>query len=45
MLDRVGVPCELKVLRGAGHGGKGFPADRMNKMVLEFFNRYFKQER
>lgn len=43
-LDRVGVPCELKVLQGAGHGGRGFSVEKMNEMVLAFFNRHLKQE-
>jgi hypothetical protein len=39
------VPCELRMLHGAGHGVRGFPVEKMNEMVFVFFNRHFKQER
>jgi acetyl esterase/lipase len=38
-LDKARVPVEFHVLRGAGHGGKGFPTSQMNEMILAFFDK------
>lgn len=38
-LDKVRVPVEFHVLRGGGHGGKGYPTSQMNEMILAFFDK------
>ena len=43
VLDQAGVPCDLEVLPVAGHGGKGFPTEKLNGMVLAFFEKTLKQ--
>jgi len=41
-LDKARVPVEFRVLRGAGHGGRGFPTSKMNEMILAFFDRHLR---
>jgi len=41
-LEKAGVTSELKVLKGAEHGGRGYPEDKLNEMVLNFFEEHLK---
>ena len=41
-LDKTRIAVEFRVLRGAGHGGRGFPTSKMNKMILTFFDRHLR---
>lgn len=45
MIDRllsVGVPAELELIEGADHGFKGADAERADKRMMGFFDRYLK---
>jgi len=42
-LLKAGVPAELRVLEGAGHGGPPFQDPDMKKTVLAFLQKYLKQ--
>jgi acetyl esterase/lipase len=43
-LKKAGVECELKILKGAGHGGTPFNTPEMNQLYLEFFNKHLKKK-
>lgn len=43
-LRKAGVPCELVVVPGAGHGGKEFGAPELQRKILEFFDKYVKSD-
>jgi hypothetical protein len=38
-LKKVGVPSELHVIPGAGHGGKEFQTDEVKGWIREFLTR------
>ncbi|MBN1674029.1 MAG: alpha/beta hydrolase [Kiritimatiellae bacterium] len=42
-LCKAGVASELKVLQGAEHGARGYPAEKMKEWVLAFFGRHLKR--
>jgi len=37
-----GASTQLYVVKGAGHGGKLFQTEEVNKVVLAFFNKVLK---
>ena len=37
-----GVSSTLKVIEGAGHGGKEFQTPEVRQIILEFFNRHLR---
>lgn len=41
-LQKAGVPSQMKVVIGAGHGGKEFETKESRGLVLSFFDRYLK---
>ena len=41
-LDEAKVPCKLEVLEGAAHGGRGYSIEKVNEMVLTFFDKQLK---
>jgi hypothetical protein len=41
-LNKARVPVEFRVLKGAGHGGIGYPTAHMNKMTLAFFDKHLR---
>ncbi|MCM8535459.1 MAG: alpha/beta hydrolase [Lentisphaeraceae bacterium] len=38
----LGVPTQLHIVKGAGHGGKEFLTPESNKVILDFLNKLFK---
>ena len=42
LLKEAGVPAELIVIPGGGHGGSGFGKGDVQKKILDFFNKYLK---
>ena len=42
-LRQYGVPSALKVIEGAGHGGKLFDTPEVREAVLQFFDRRLKR--
>jgi dipeptidyl aminopeptidase/acylaminoacyl peptidase len=45
IVDRLlacGVPAELEMIEGADHGFKGADAERADKRMMGFFDRYLK---
>jgi len=38
-LKHANVPCELKILPGAGHGARGYPPQKLAEMIRTFFDR------
>lgn len=41
-LQKAGVPSQMKVVAGAGHGGKEFDTPASRALILDFFNRYLR---
>ena len=39
-LTKAGVPSQLHVLEGAGHGGKEFEAEEIRALILDFFREH-----
>ncbi len=42
-LQKMGVPSQLEIVKGAGHGGKLFDTPEVRATVLAFFERYLKR--
>lgn len=42
VLQKAGVPSELYIVRGAGHGTREFIQDKTREAVLNFFNKYLR---
>ncbi len=38
--QRAGVPVQYHALAGEGHGAKGFPPEKMNALILAFFQKH-----
>ncbi|MDD7202114.1 MAG: prolyl oligopeptidase family serine peptidase [Sphaerochaetaceae bacterium] len=43
VLQKQGIPSELYIVRGAGHGTREFVQDGTRRAVLAFFNTYLRQ--
>jgi arylsulfatase len=43
-LEETGIPVSLKVLPGAGHGGKAFQTGEIQSVILGFLNEHVKGE-
>lgn len=37
------VPCEVLVIKGAGHGGPAFASQDLRKKIVDFFDKHLKQ--
>lgn len=42
-LKKAGVPCELVVVKGGGHGGPGFASKENQDKITKFFETYLKK--
>ncbi len=44
-LKDAGVSSKLHIVKGAGHGGKGFQTPEVRQVILKFFNQYLRPRR
>jgi acetyl esterase/lipase len=42
-LKKAGVPVELRIIDGAGHGGPAFGSNENRKRIMEFFEKHLKK--